>query len=406
MSRWRRTVFSGAALAAVLGGLAAVPAGQVAQAAQAAPAAQAPSGPDRAVPSAGSSRRGQTGGAFYAVSALSPDDAWAAGLYCRDGCHDLGTLVSHWNGTAWSRVKSPSPAAGENVLAGVSAVSPADAWAAGYFCTIGCHDQGTLILHWNGTAWSRVSSPSPGGSRDSLSGVSAVSPADAWAAGFYCPKGCRTQDTLILHWNGKAWSSQAAPNPGRLATLSSVSAVSPADAWAAGSYCPASSCDRVDTLLLHWNGAAWSKVASPDSGSPDNSLTGVNARSADDAWAVGNRCIDTSTVCRTLILRWNGSAWTRVKSPDPGPQWNVLAGVTAISPDDAWAVGDYCSTVTPCHQRILMLHWNGTDWSQVRIPIGIGTNALNGVDATAPDDAWAVGGPVVLHWNGKAWSKS
>jgi hypothetical protein len=62
----------------------------------------------------------------------------------------------------------------------------------------------TLILGWNGTAWSQVSSPSPGPASNVLTGVSADSATDAWAVGSYLSKSVR--DTLILHWNGTAWS--------------------------------------------------------------------------------------------------------------------------------------------------------------------------------------------------------
>ena len=37
-------------------------------------------------------------------------------------------------------------------LGGVSATSPADAWAVGDRCPT-CGDPGTMTMHWNGTAW-------------------------------------------------------------------------------------------------------------------------------------------------------------------------------------------------------------------------------------------------------------
>src|SRR5262249_47180286 len=149
----------------------------------------------------------------------------------------------------------------------------------------------SLILHWNGTAWSQVASPNPGsGGFDPLTGVSADSATDAWAAGLYCTtSSCGIRKTLFLHWNGTAWSKAASPNPASGTYFpGSVSADSPADAWAAGDYCiPTSACNTRKTLILHWNGTAWSKVASPDPGPVLDSLTGVTALSPSDAWAVG-----------------------------------------------------------------------------------------------------------------------
>ena len=41
------------------------------------------------------------------------------------------------------------------------------------------------------------------------------------------------------------------------------------------------------TLTEHWNGTAWSVVASPNLGTSDNVLYGVAAVAANDVWAVG-----------------------------------------------------------------------------------------------------------------------
>ena len=62
-------------------------------------------------------------------------------------------VVEHWDGTSWSRVSSPdpNPSTSRN-LRGTAAISASDIWAAG---TVG-------IENWNGTSWSLVSA-TPGG---------------------------------------------------------------------------------------------------------------------------------------------------------------------------------------------------------------------------------------------------
>jgi hypothetical protein len=66
-------------------------------------------------------------------------------------------------------------------LEGVAAVSARNAWAVGFTGSIsGAH--GSLIVHWNGTAWRRV--PSPDSRGGWLSGVAATSAGNAWAVGF------------------------------------------------------------------------------------------------------------------------------------------------------------------------------------------------------------------------------
>jgi hypothetical protein len=83
------------------------------------------------------------------------------------------TLTEHWNGTASSVVASPDSKTGDNDLYSVAAISPNDAWAAGISNVGPTSTPQTLIGHWDGTNWSIVSRPSLGQS-SSLAVVRAV----------------------------------------------------------------------------------------------------------------------------------------------------------------------------------------------------------------------------------------
>jgi hypothetical protein len=317
---------------------------------------------------------------LFAVTAASATDAWAVGYDCSLNCHRAGererTLVLHWNGTAWDQVASPNPFPDE--LTAVTATSATDAWAVGYYCTTGClgssGTNGTLIEHWNGTAWTHVSSPDPGASpkSDYLFGAAATGPDGAWAGGSYCAANCFTPNevdkNLILRWNGTAWSKVTSPNPGKgQPFVTAMSADSPTDAWAAGWSLPDNGPQK--TMLLHWNGSAWSKVTAP---SPGNSiiLNGLSAQSPTDVWATGVNEDPASGAQQTFTVHWDGTAWQQVTSPSPGlppnPATNYLRQVSADSPTDAWAVGSYCSShcaENSERDKTLILHWNGTAWS-------------------------------------------
>jgi hypothetical protein len=272
---------------------------------------------------------------LYSTVALSPRSAWAVGFSYSVAAER--TLVMRWNGAAWQRVASPSPRDAE--LYGVAATSPKNAWA------VGNYGNGALVLHWNGTAWKRVASRSPRSS--SLRSVAALSSHDAWAVGFYHT---RTGDkTLVLHWDGAAWDRVASPNPrfSLGAELDGVAVTSPADAWAVGHYYNGRSGAYL-TLILHWDGTAWKRVPSPNAPhSGENYLNAVTATSPSSAWAVGEYYIRGGTADRTLILRWDGTAWKIVASPNPGTADNFLRGVAATSPANAWAVGEYNNFLTP-----------------------------------------------------------
>src|SRR5215469_2155733 len=60
-----------------------------------------------------------------------------------------------------------------------------------------------------------------------LSGVAVLSPCNAWAVGEYYP-----EQTLIVHWDGTAWTQAPSPDPGTEASLRAVAPVSPSNIWA------------------------------------------------------------------------------------------------------------------------------------------------------------------------------
>jgi hypothetical protein len=293
------------------------------------------------------------------VSVGSSTDAWAVG----DADYSSDTLILHWDGTHWSRVASPNPGSDANELSGVSAVSPTEAWAVGGAGTLlpGPYLRyRTLVLHWDGTTWSQVASPNPSRGGNVLFGVSALSSADAWAVGYDdIPS---EHETLILHWDSTGWSRVIGPNPGSGSNeLHAVSAVSPTDAWAVGDSRGFATSVH-ETLIVHWNGRRWSQVRSPNPGASFNTLTGVSAVSSTDAWAVGIYR-DEAEIGHTLALHWDGTSWSQIKTPNRGSIHNSLASVSAVSSRDVWAVGYYQEAGT----HALVLHWDGARWSQVNV---------------------------------------
>ena len=308
-----------------------------------------------------------------------------------------------WNGTAWSIV--PSPNAGINpTLTSVVAISPNDVWAVGY--TGGNSGTLTLAEHWDGSTWSIVSSPNPSLTYNSLRGVAAVGTDDVWAVGdFNAPGG--NGRTLLLHWDGAAWTQAAGQNsgPSGLAfRLDAVSAIGESDVWAVGS--------NSHTLAEHWNGTKWSKVASPNAGLGENVLTGVSGRASTDVWEVGY--YEFGIEKRTLVEHWNGASWSIVRSPNSGKRTNILNAVVALSGSNAWAVGS-ADSGNALDQITFIQNWDGARWSVVPSPSPgtAGINRLYGVAANAANDVWAVGShqrssspleTLIEHWDGTRWS--
>src|SRR5215471_4826980 len=269
--------------------------------------------------------------ALSSVAVLSPCDVWAVGLDLSGGAYQ--TLIEHWNGSSWAQVDSPDPGSGNNFLNSVRAASASSVWAVGS-ASDGTTSK-TLIEHWDGTAWTTVPSPSPGSVFNQLNGVRVVSASDAWAVGAYGDGNGTHRKTLVLHWDGATWAQVASPNPGTLSELFGVGATSASNAWAVGEVTAGTT---EQTLVLHWDGRMWARVASPDPGGQahDNRLDAVAVTSATSAWAVGT--YETSAGPSNIVLHWNGRTWAHVNSPNPGTE-NGLFGVAATSASNAWAVG-------------------------------------------------------------------
>jgi hypothetical protein len=221
-------------------------------------------------------------------------------------------------------VPSPSPGTDSSLL-GVAATPAGTAWAVGY-----TGSGRTLILRWNGTAWTTVPSPDPG-TDNYLYGVVATPAGTAWAVGYTESTNTSTR-TLILRWNGTAWTTVPSPNPGTDNYLYSVAATPAGTAWAVG--CTVTGCGTgasARTLILRWNGTAWTRVPSPG---PDARLLGVAALSGSDAWAVG------IADGKTLILHWNGQMWS-------GPVGQVSPAAAPASPSAPSAVSSPAPSATP-----------------------------------------------------------
>lgn len=320
---------------------------------------------------------GITSGSFSGVTCASESDCWAVGGTTSGG---LGvTATEHWTGSSWSGVSSPNTNAQFSDLINVSCVDTADCWAVGTSGNTNGLSEATLAEHWDGTAWSIVSTPNPTAEVNQLIGVACVNAADCWAVGNERPIGGQDgTSALVEHWDGSEWS--LVPTPAASATdsdLDAVTCISSADCWAVG----------IAGLAEHWDGSSWSIVATPNQSSAVE-LLGVSCTSSSDCWAVGDSGIGSPV---TLTEHWDGSAWSIVASPNPSPSdQNYLSGVDCLSISDCWASG--YSVVAGHSDDTLIEQWDGSAWSIVATPDTSATqNILAGMACPSSSDCWAVG---------------
>jgi hypothetical protein len=346
-------------------------------------------------------------GDLYSVAASSADDIWAvgnSGYRVADNGKWYGTphpLILHWNGVTWSRVTGIKPMTGQ--LDSVFVTSPSDAWAVGEtYETInsggGITDEKTLILHWNGRTWrSDTSAPVLFGG---LCCVTA-SASQAWSVGQ--ASGATTSAALALHWTGGRWYVVPINSP-RGTQLTGVTATGPDAAWAVGD---AIYGGALHGVLLRWSGSEWHAAQSLMTGN-GTQIYGISGGPGAYAWMYGAYKLTTNETGISVL--WTGKAWRTAAIPG-----NVaITSVGSVPGRTFWAVGYYMSYGGPTNPTLIM-RWSGTAWSLVKSPNVAGSAPqLTGVAATSKSNAWAVGWMftpsgigsliIIMHWNGKSWT--
>lgn len=280
----------------------------------------------------------------------------------------LGLTVPASAATGWTVITPPASAAG--TLTGSFALSGTDAWAVGWSATGSGGTDVSGSLHWNGTAWSSVPTPTPSGSTPNwvLESVAASSATDAWAVGVQS-SGTKIHDSLYEHWNGTAWSVVAGPNEG---VLNAVLDFSPTNAWA-----------FADFSVLHWNGTAWSVVP----GAPP--ALKVSADGPDDIWGVYRN---------NQVTHYNGTSWSVYTLS--GPSGTAFESVEALSPADVWVGGTNGSGA-------LLKRFNGTSWQARTLPSSFANTGVPAITAKSDSDVWIFGyNQAIAHWNGSSWTTS
>jgi streptogramin lyase len=204
------------------------------------------------------------------------------------------------------------------------------------------------------------------------------------------------------------WNIVTTPSAQPQAVLNASAASSQSDIWAVGSQSAFAS-----TLVEHFDGSAWSIIPSPNVGTNVNVLAGASALTPNDAWAVGQAAMPQSPP-QTLAEHWDGHAWSVVPAVNPASA-QFFYGVDAISHNDVWAVGQQLSNGN--HNTLLVEHFNGQRWYVRNIPRRGGFAELRAVSADSSTDVWVVGStmirdahgmfratPVSERWNGSTWT--
>ena len=338
-----------------------------------------------------------------AVAAVSPTDAWALGSYgystSAPSAQWFNALAEHWDGASGQQGAMATPPSSSGAhLSSTAVVSASDIWAVGSWDDFGAGDgPAPLIEHWDGSAWSIVPSPvlpQPAANQGAqLYGVTAVSATDAWAVGYI---GTGTHHNLILHWDGTSWTRVRGPHMGPLASLSGVTAISATKVWAVGTTHVTVTGRTIKVpFALRWNGKVWQRMPNIQGGS----LLAVTG-SENNIWAVGGQRVgryNLGSACNnchggTLIEHWNGKHWKNFSGPTkyPSSLHQPLVSIAMSSANEMWAVGYHEDEHSLQSQTLIERYINGV-WSPVGSMNPAGDDWFASVAAATPTAVWAVG---------------
>lgn len=231
------------------------------------------------------------------VAAISGERAW---IFVAKENDELGTQevdAVEWTGTSWSAVHT---FAGQPSVGAAVATGPNDVWDFG-------SENGTpWVVRYNGKSWSRVSVPL---TSFDASGSPA---AGEWLTGTVAAQPKRV---AVVHWSKGAWRNAALPKisvpKGEQMFPGLIAANAPADIWVSVNVGPAKGRGPVTTVLLHWNGKAWSKAAVPKG-------INVGALASDGhggAWLASQTTNKSGVITGLVMYHYSGGRWTHVPGP-------------------------------------------------------------------------------------------
>jgi hypothetical protein len=260
---------------------------------------------------------GKTGG--WAFNGISKPTAWKR------------------NGGSWTQVSFPGRSGEEVVAAGASSASNVWAFTGG--------GSGSRALRWNGSDWSAVRSFAA-----QIGGAAVISKTDVWVFGepVFPGSGMGT-----WHYNGRAWAKVSSGHG-----LEGGSALSASSIWAFDG-----------TKVAHWNGSTWTRtsVASllpPKTELNDPAVMGIDAQSKDSVYAIGSGNLEDEGG-PTVILHYNGHSWAKVAQGSFGVGTSPLQQVASDGHGGLWipmpAVGG---------ERSYLVHYASGRLTAAALPTG------------------------------------
>ncbi|GEM_PF-5561813 len=323
-------------------------------------------------------------GALISVWGSGPGDIYAVG---ESG--DKTVLILHYNGSEWTDISSSLPnGAVSGRLRGVWGFNASNLYVVGYRSNN--EVEFPIIYHFDSGEWGDDSPAlSNGWTTGSLSGLWGSGTRDIYAVG-YGDNGGLADSALIFHYDENGWRDiSSSLNNGLVedGRLFGVWGSSASDVYIAGYsrmfydffYLP---------LMYHNDGSGWANIASslPDD-SDLASLYGVWGTGVDNVYVVGF----DGMLSAPVIYHNDGIRWSKDNLPLPYEcSYSLFRGIWGSSASDIYAVGNCRPTGI---RSPLVYHRDAGGWTNISppLPAGFVSGELLGVWGSDAGNVYAVG---------------
>ncbi|MFF1818064.1 hypothetical protein ACFVWG_12265 [Kribbella sp. NPDC058245] len=216
---------------------------------------------------------------------------------------------------------------------------------------------------------------------------------ETWAVGTDLIDSFSDTRPLAFRWNGTRWVET--PQPVRTnATLNAVAVASAKEVWAVGE--DRAVPEKTKPFAMRWNGTAWKVVPGPKT--PTGSFSDVSIAPDGTPWASGWADVNGSE--HAVVYRYVKGAWQQLTTGlENSINGNTL---TVLSATNAWL-----------GLNGGMAHFDGKTWKLVDEVPADGSQIPTDLVAAGPKNIWASGvahtskgeRPLVLHYDGTTWTQ-
>ncbi|MFT7535087.1 MAG: hypothetical protein ACI85K_001038 [Hyphomicrobiaceae bacterium] len=263
-------------------------------------------------------------------------------------CGDIASYgvpsdVQWWNGRSWASLGTGVGSEGA-VATSMVLLPDGGLVAGGNFGSIvagGGYAFG--IAKWNGSDWQRLGSGIVTGQ---VRALAVMANGDVIAAGTFASAG-GVPCSNIARWDGALWSALGTGMTGFGAQVAALQVLPSGDLVAAGFFATAGgvSCENI----ARWDGAAWHAMGN----GLVNDVTKLAVQSNGELLANGGREVVAGITYRQLLMRWDGTSWSR--------QSSSLERITALEVSPIGVI--FAGVATYFDAGVSQ--WNGSAWQSL-----------------------------------------